>query len=385
MEKRFCLNSRKVHNADLTVPGAAFAMPETVSASAAARRSGIVVHRVDPAAEAGWDDGLLAGHDGATIFHSAAWASVLKSAYGFTPEYQVIREGGKIRSLLPLVEAESWLKGRRGISLPFTDECGPLCGDEGDGQELIQAVLEQGRRRQWKYAEFRGGRGWIGDAPASASFFGHEIPLAGGEEKLFEGLESSVRRAVRKAEKSGVKVEESTKLEALREFYHLLCLTRKRHGMPPQPFGFFEKIHGHLLSRGLGTVILARHEGRALAGAVYFGFGGRAIYKYGASDEREQQFRANNLVMWEAIKWHAKKGFKTLNLGRTSLSNEGLRRFKLGWGASEHKVEYFKYDLGRGRYVVDGDGEKGWHNPVFRALPVKVSQWIGAGLYRHWA
>ena len=74
--------------------------------------------------------------------------------------------------------------------------------------------------------------------------------------------------------------------------------------------------------------------------------GGRAIYKYGASDETFQDLRGGNLVMWAAIKNFVRAGgAKHLDLGRTSLGNEGLRKFKLGWGAREEKIEYVKYDL----------------------------------------
>ena len=37
------------------------------------------------------------------------------------------------------------------------------------------------------------------------------------------------------------------------------------------------------------------------------------IYKYGASDERHQNLRANNRVMWEAIRRHAADGFAILD------------------------------------------------------------------------
>src|SRR6185437_450145 len=152
-----------------------------------------------------------------------------------------------------------------------------------------------------------------------------------------------------------------------------------------QPFAFFANIHRHVISKKLGTVALARHEGKAIAGAVYFNFGGKAIYKFGASDEACQQLRGNNLVMWEAIKFHARKGCRALHLGRTSLANEGLRRFKLGWGAREERTEYLKYDLCRDCFVTDRDEAVGWHNTVFKVMPIGLARIAGEVLYRHWA
>jgi hypothetical protein len=44
-----------------------------------------------------------------------------------------------------------------------------------------------------------------------------------------------------------------------------------------------------------------------------------------------------------------------------------------------------KYDLRKNEFVTDKDKISGWHNRVFRALPVFASRLIGRALYRHWA
>ena len=220
-------------------------------------------------------------------------------------------------------------------------------------------------------------------AQASQTYYGHELSLIDNEQGLFAGLKGSVRRAIRKAEKLGLTVEILKDSEALREFYALQCRTRKKHGLPPQPLRFFLKIHEHILSREKGIIVLARQGRRTVAGAVFFHFGEQAIFKYGASNEAQQGLRGNDLVMWEAIKHYAGHGFKILNLGRTSLANAGLRRFKLAWGAREHVIEYMRYDLKMRAFVPGKDDAFGWYNRVFRLLPIGVSRLVGALVYRH--
>ena len=44
-------------------------------------------------------------------------------------------------------------------------------------------------------------------------------------------------------------VEILQSVEAVRIFYSLQCQTRKKHGLPPQPFKFFLNIHKHILSQ----------------------------------------------------------------------------------------------------------------------------------------
>jgi hypothetical protein len=337
---------------------------------------------INPLAQPNWD-ALVARHPQASLFHTTAWAKVLAGAYGYKAAYFALNEGGGPQALLPVMEVDSWLTGRRGVALPFADDCEPLYSDITSIKDLTQTVLAYGWKRHWKYAEFRGGRTVFEGVPPSLSFHGHIIDLAQPEDTLSGRLESSVRRAIRKAEKSDVMVEFSNKLEAVRTYYTLHCQTRRKHGLPPQSFGFFRNIHEHILSRNMGVVALARHADKPVAANVYFLHGGQAIYKYGASDETAQHLRASNLVMWEAMKWCIRNGAKNLHLGRTSIANEGLRRFKLGWGAEEHQVEYFKYDFRKRGYVTDTDEAFGWHNRVFRKLPVFLSRLVGAALYRH--
>ena len=116
---------------------------------------------------------------------------------------------------------------------------------------------------------------------------------------------------------------------------------------------------------------------------MFFHFGGQAIFKYGASNEAQQGFRGNDLVMWEAIKHYASHGFRILNLGRTLLANAEMRRFKLAWGAREQVIEYIRYDLKLRAFVRGKDDAFGWYNRVFRLLPIGVSRLIGTLLYRH--
>jgi len=339
----------------------------------------VVLEPVNPLEHPDWDEALTR-RPGFSFFQGAAWTRVLVETYGLTPVWQAAGP-----ALLPLMEVDSWLTGRRGIALPFTDDCAPLCSSEAEFRPLWRNAVEWGWKHGWNSIELRGGRKLLGEAPASLAFYGHRLDLAVAEARLFERMDGSARRAVRKAEKDGVTVEVCQSEQAVRDYYDLQCLTRKRHGLPPQPLSFFLNIWRHIVSQQQGMVVLAAWRGAKIAGAVYFFLGGRAIYKFGASDFRRQNLRPNNLVMWEAMRWLARQGVASLHLGRTSLANEGLRRFKLNLGADEERMEYVKFDLRRNCYQVETEGIAGWHNRVFRGLPVCLARRAGELLYKHWA
>lgn len=340
------------------------------------------VQSVNPLEIADWD-ARLGRFPAANFFHSAAWARVLHDTYRYQPAYFVTGKENDFEALLPVMEVSSWVTGRRGVSLPFTDECEPLGTDSTAFRHLFAHAQAHGLSHRWKYLECRGGLTWLDNTSASTSFHNHHLELMADDSKLFRKFDSSVRRAVRKAEQSNLTVEFSQSLESMRTFHGLLCLTRQRHGVPPQPFPFFANIQRHVLALNKGWVVLARYGGVPVAGAVFFHFGSKAIYKFGASNEAYQHLRANNLVMWQAIRHYALAGFVNFDFGRTSFNNEGLRHFKLSWGTKERQVDYTRYDLNQGRFVTARDSASGWHTRIFQHSPVFLSRLIGAALYRH--
>lgn len=336
------------------------------------------VRVIDPLDDPAWD-AKIAEFPDASFFHGAAWARVLHHTYGFAPMYLVATTNGRWRGVLPIMEVDSWLTGRRGISLPFTDHCSPLGLDPEVFGELNRAAIALATERQWRHWELRSSTA----APISAAFHGHSIALDQPIAALFARCDGAVRRAVRKAQSEEVMVSFSQSLDSIRSFRDLLCQTRRRHGLPPQPLHFFDNIQGHVLQPGKGSVVLAHVQGKPVAGAVFFHFGRAAMFKYGASDTAFQHLRPNNLVLWRAIEWHARSGFAHLDLGRTALDNEGLRRFKLSWGATERRIEYARFDRHAAAFVGAKDSLPGWSTQLFRILPPSLARLAGAVAYKH--
>jgi hypothetical protein len=356
------------------------AKPKTAS-SAPSRASGRLVE-IDPLQYRAWDS-VLSFCPNSSFFQTTAWARVLHDSYGHRPLYFCEFSGDKLEELLPVMEVSSLLTGRRGISLPFTDFCFPLNVSSGNHAGLYEQALQRGQSRGWCYLQCRGSNyGWLSAKPALA-FHAHCVSLREKEKDLFTNLDSAVRRAVRKAQRAGLQLDFSTSRDSVRAFFVLHCETRRRHGLPPQPFRFFENIHRHVLAQEHGRVVTVRREGRPIAAAVFFHHGRQAIYKFGASDYAFQQMRPSNLLIWAAIQRYAAENFETLHLGRTSLANQGLRRFKLGFGANEERLDYYKFDFFKRTFVSDTDRSESRLNSIFGAFPPALLRLIGKLIYPH--
>jgi CelD/BcsL family acetyltransferase involved in cellulose biosynthesis len=343
---------------------------------------GLEIRVLDPTCDASWDR-LVTTHHDFTFFHCSAWMRVLCKTYGHKPLALYCSRHRRPKVLLPLLEVASRLTGRRGVSLPFTDSCAPLVFDECDPAIVFENLHALARERSWKYFEIRGRLASHLPAAPSVTYLGHSLDLRAGPDVLFERFASPVKRAIRKAERSSLTVRLTASEEAIREFYRLHVRTRRRHGLPPQPFSFFRNIHREVIKPGFGFIVLANRGSTAVAAAVYLHMGSNAVYKFGASDEQYQDLRPNNLVMWHAIQHLARNDVEVLHLGRTSRENDGLRRFKLAWGTREEPLEYFRFGTKVNDRIAARDNVSGFHKMLFARLPLTLNQLMGAMLYPH--
>jgi hypothetical protein len=87
--------------------------------------------------------------------------------------------------------------------------------------------------------------------------------------------------------------------------------------------------------------------------------------------------------MWEAIKHYNERKFKTFHFGRTEFENDGLRRFKLGWGTTEKVINAYIYSLNKKNFIQKGTKTSGFHNAIFRKLPIPVLKVISGIFYRY--
>jgi Acetyltransferase (GNAT) domain len=339
------------------------------------------VQIIDPTTYPKWDNLLFTNPD-TTFFHTAAWAQVLSESYRYKPLYFTIIGEGRLSGLIPVMEIDSFLTGKRGVSLPFTDICNPIA-DSGDiFRQLMEFMTQYGRRVGWKCIELRGGSGFLDDAPAFSEQFTHTISLNGDMALFSKSIRDSTRRNIRKADREGIDITFGHTRQNLETFYGLHCKTRKRHGLPPQPWSFFGKIHERILAAQKGFVALAAYRKQQVAGAIYFHFKDVGIYKYGASEKTFQHLRPNNLLMWRAIERLRDKGLSRLELGRTEQGNEGLRRFKTGWGAKEKKLLYYRYELKKEKFIANTCATRTSY-AVFKHLPLPIIRLTGNLLYRH--
>jgi hypothetical protein len=284
---------------------------------------------------------LTTVHPKAHIFHHPAWISLLADCYGYRPFVVALCDtDGNIRAGIPMMEIAHLLRGRRYVSLPFTDHCAPLQYGTEEQSCLINSLIHLSKDQQIPEIELR----FEFPAQLGIRLYSqqvlHTLPLCPDSDEVASRFHSTHRRNIRVALKRGVRIEWGTKREHLEAFYRLHLQTRHRQGIPVQPWRFFDLLATDLIEKGLGFVLLAFKDDECLAAAVFLHWQHTLTYKYGASAINGLNLRPNNLLFWTAIQWGCENGYTVFDMGKTDLTNTGLREFKSGWGCEEQILHY---------------------------------------------
>jgi CelD/BcsL family acetyltransferase involved in cellulose biosynthesis len=318
----------------------------------------------------------------AMIFHHPAWLDVLAQSYQYRPFILASRSAtGEIQAGLPVMEVNSFLTGRRWVSLPFSDYCPPLAVDQPALEEFTDRLIVLHRQENTPRIELR----WqFPDRPGLNTYSQHALHLNQLDpdfDMVYNRIHKRMRKHIRQVERSDLRVEYGTRPEDIRKFYQLQLDTRRRHGVPVQPRRFFELLGSQMLEKGLGFVLTAYQGDRMLAGLVLLHFQQTVTLKYSADTRDYEKLKPNYLLDMTAIRWAHENGFQTIDYGRSALDNIGLRDYKTRLGAAEMPLYYG---------VIGGDAPSDSDSPLMKIIepiirysPKFVCRAAGEILYRH--
>ena len=320
----------------------------------------------------------------ATIFHHPAWLNLLADCYGYRPfVLAVAGTDGSIHAGVPIMEVKSPLSGQRWVSLPFTDHCAPLFRDIDALGSLTDAVVQISEAERVPKVELRWEYPRHSEVQSASHHVLHTVKLGPDVDSVVGRIHRMHRRNTKAARKKGVRVEWGKQREHLDAFYNLHLETRRRQGVPIQPRKFFDLLASTIIEQGLGFVLLAYKDDQCLAAAVFLHWRHTLIYKYGASSTEGWSLRPNNLLFWTAIRWGCENGYTLLDMGKTELTNTGLREFKDRWGAEELPLTYSFISATPPR---SANGRlMGVMRTVIQNSPSWVCRATGELLYRHYA
>jgi CelD/BcsL family acetyltransferase involved in cellulose biosynthesis len=341
------------------------------------------VYRVDPIADARWLE-FVGRSSRASVFHTPAWLEALRRTYGYTPvAYTTSLPGAQVNNGLVLCEIQSRLTGRRLVSVPFADHCEPLFAADADRDAVIGEIQCDIQHGRWKYLEMRP----LTSEPHApqnmadlGSFCFHSLDLRPPLDAIFGAFhKDSIQRKIRRAERESRRRDGGPAEASRTSVVELQLLTRRRHGLPPQPIKWFRNLIDCLGDRA--TIWLASKDTRPVAAILTLRHHETLVYKYGASDASVHNLGAMPFLFWNAIAEAKGSGIARLDLGRSDLHQAGLMTFKDRLGAERSTMTYLRYPAG----PVNGGALRGAR--AAKLLLSRLPDWLlaatGNVLYGH--
>jgi hypothetical protein len=164
----------------------------------------------------------------------------------------------------------------------------------------------------------------------------YRTDLRQSEDDLFNKMDSACRRCVRKAEKSGVTIEEAHDLSFADEYYNQLKDVFAKQGLvPTYKVDRVRALVKHLEPTGRILLVRARDgDGKCIATGIFPGFNKFCEFWGNASYRSSQILRPNEFIQWYVMRYWKKRGVEVYDWG-------GGGTYKEKYGCLPHRVPWF--------------------------------------------
>lgn len=293
-----------------------------------------------------WDEMLI--KLGGTLFQSAGWAEYQRGLGDSVPLFASAHDdkGALIgmavlqhtRSSMPIL---AQISGR--VELP-----GHPAVSENARMNSIMAALEN-KAREIGCARLVLNSNMSAESPFSPSDHGYAVTrrlefladLTRDEDELMNSIAKDQRARIRKLERDGVIIEESSDradLYGLRIARETAQERRTERGQGyelTKSNAFYDRIYNYLLKPGIAKLFVARATDDIVAAILFGAFNGRAYSIFSGSTKEGYKMGAQSGLYWCAVQYFRERGFSQLNRGGLPASSEsegdplhGIYRFK---------------------------------------------------------
>lgn len=179
------------------------------------------------------------------------------------------------------------------------------------------------------------------------------VDLGPDLEALQAAMKPKWRYNIRLAAKRGVEIVRMEP-DDIDEYYRLYQTTAARDGFYIHPKEIYREIFSTFWELGQFELLMARFEGRFIAGVALIHVGQTMWYAYGASGDADRDVMAPHALQWEAMRLGKERGALRYDMrgvpdvpGRDQ-EMSGVHRFKQGFGGRQ--VTFLpQYAKGHGR------------------------------------
>ena len=294
---------------------------------------------------------IISGCDYSEALHTTEWRNALATSFGqMTPLYFVIKNDDNIVGALPCFVFQPIPLSKTMLSMPWALPGGLLSfADieiEAISNSVCQKLAEIAQKRRISETIFTLSENYELDFIGSLKlngytqkdkYFTHILGIDEGFDTVWESYNKRVRGAVRKAEKNGVIVRETTDEADMMRFYKMYLTMMRYFGSTPKPYSLLR----YLQTSSIAKLVIAELDGNFIAGLLFLYFNSHVRLWCETSNPKFLNYRPNNAIINYIVKWSCEKGYRFVDFGGSPPSNEGLVAFKEEWGAKKAWLSTF--------------------------------------------
>lgn len=329
-----------------------------------------------------WDK-YVKTHPSGTFFHLSGWQIIFEEVFGHQTFFlYAIDKNNRICGILPLVLLKNIFGKKFFVSMPFVSLSGLLADSIEVEEILIKRTCQLGEKYNVQYVELRQLNELSTVKIKKDNYVNPILELQKDHEKIWmESLNAKVRNQVRQSFRRGVRVDFG--LQYLDDFYEIFAKTMHRLGTPVHPKTLFLKLIE--IFKEHVNLIVAQIGNQVTSGMILLNFDNKILSNpWAASLAEYQNYRPNNGMYWEAIKFGCQHGFKYFDFGRSTI-NAGTYNFKRQWGPEQHPL-FYQYLLLKSTEIPQTDAVENKYEKVielWKLLPYGFTKTYGSRLVKY--
>jgi len=342
--------------------------------------------------EQAWDQ-MVENHPFGSVYQTSPFKKVIAQTFPQAKPYYLalVDQRGNIRAGIPLFLVKSWLTGTRLVSLPFVSYSDPLVRSSEEFQQLFEKILDLYTKEGASYIEVkvRNSTSLLKREEMLKPVFYHRtywIDLKHGLDYVWKNLhKTAVQQRIKRSEREGIEVRSATSENDVRLFWKLLVETRKRLGVPPQNYSFFQNIWRYLKPLQLTDFLVAELNGEIIGGLNIFRLRDKLYMGHIADKTQFRPLGVNHALTWRAIEISIQSDCRIFDIGKTSPYAEGLITYKKQWGAQELETPCFYYPHLKGVSSLNNEKKLSYRimTLMWQKLPNPMLKMGSRFAYRH--
>lgn len=281
--------------------------------------------------------------ENSSIFSQIEWSTVLRQGFDSDVFSYCLIKNGKISLALPGIVLDFKILKMFYSNIPYGGFIGAI-EDIPFFLELLERRLKEdhihllriGKNYQARFPDLEGFEKEIA--------YTHLLDLNQNTvEMVWNGYKKRVRRDIRKAEKSGVTIQDAIDPKEIDTLFDLYLETMKRN----EAYNVWTRtaLHSidlHMVKKGKAKILLAKLRDEIIGGMILLFSPDCTYYFFAASREKYLSLCPNDLLVHHGICLTLKEGRRFFDLMLSQKEDVALMEFKAKWGAQKYPFYFFE-------------------------------------------